>query len=59
MKCEILFCHNDATARFTAPRLKPRFAICQKCLDEQLAWAKPYRKVVGSVRVEVVAPSRL
>lgn len=55
MKCEILFCQNDATSRFTAPRLKPRFSICQKCLDEQLVWAAPYRKTLGAVSVEAIA----
>ena len=52
MKCEILFCENEASAKFTAPSLKPQFAICQKCLEEQLAWSTPYRKRPGSVRVE-------
>jgi hypothetical protein len=55
MKCEILFCQNDAVARFTAPMLKPRFAICQKCLDEQVAWSAPHRKTLGAVRIEAIA----
>jgi hypothetical protein len=55
MKCEILFCQNEATARFTAPTLKPRFAICKDCLDEQLSWSAPHRKALGAVRVEAIA----
>lgn len=55
MECEILFCQNEATARFTAPRLKPQFAICPKCLEEMLAWSAPYRKRPGAVRVEAIA----
>lgn len=63
MKCECLNdryepnqksirCLNEAVARFTAPRLKPRFFICQEHLDRQLAWAKPYRQQAGRVIVE-------
>jgi hypothetical protein len=57
MKCEMLFCQNRASARFTAPTLKPGFAICQKCLDEQLAWSAPHRKTMGAVRVDALRGS--
>jgi hypothetical protein len=52
MKCECLFCDALATARFTAPRLRPRFLICESHLQDQLAWAEPYRQTVGRVVVE-------
>ncbi len=55
MKCECLFCQQPAIARFTAPRLKPRFLICEEHLESQLAWAEPYRRVPGQVRVEMLA----
>ena len=52
MKCECLFCQDMSVARFTAPKLKPRFFICEAHLASQLAWAKLYRQQVGSVVVE-------
>lgn len=52
MQCECLFCEAPATARFTAPRLKPRFLICEEHLEQQLAWAEPYRRTLGRVVVE-------
>lgn len=52
MQCECLFCPNTAIARFTAPRLKPRFLICEADLEKQLAWAEPYRQTPGRVVVE-------
>ena len=55
MKCECLFCPNEAVARFTAPRLKPRFLICEADLKRQLEWAAPYRRVVGQVCVEMLS----
>lgn len=53
--CECLFCDEPAIARFTAPRLKPRFLICEQHLEEQLAWAAPYRSAPGRVVVEAAA----
>jgi hypothetical protein len=55
MRCECLFCENEAVARFTAPRLKPRFLICEADLEKQLAWAEPYRRIPGQVRVERIS----
>lgn len=52
MKCECLFCDKDAVARFTAPRLKPAFLICEECLEKQIAWAEPYRTQPGRVVVD-------
>lgn len=52
MKCECLFCDAPAVARLTAPRLKPRFLICEDDLTEQLAWASVYRATPGRVVVE-------
>ncbi len=54
MRCECLFCPNEAVARFTAPRLKPRFLICEADLERQLEWAAPYRRVPGMVVVEAL-----
>jgi hypothetical protein len=51
-KCECLFCDRPATARFTAPRHKPRFLICDEHLPEMLAWAAPFRRIPGAVAVE-------
>jgi hypothetical protein len=51
--CECLFCDSPATARLTAPHLKPRFFICEAHLAEQLKWAAPYRNILGAVTVEV------
>lgn len=52
MKCECLFCQNEAIARFTAPSLKPRFLICEDHLERQLEWAKPYRRIPNQVVIE-------
>jgi hypothetical protein len=52
MRCECLFCDDVAIARFTAPRLKPRFLICEQHLEENLAAAAPYRRTPGRVVVE-------
>lgn len=54
MKCECLFCDNDAAARFTAPRHKPQTLVCEMHLEEMLTWAAPYRKTLGRVTVEPV-----
>lgn len=51
-ECEILFCHRPATARFTAPHLKPRHFVCDEHLEEQLKWAEPWRRTLGLVVVE-------
>lgn len=54
--CECLFCDKPATARFSAPLLKPRFLICDEHLESQLAWAAKYRRAPGRVIVERIAP---
>lgn len=54
MKCECLFCQNDATARLTVPQHKPRTLVCEEHLEAQLAWAAPYRTVPGRVQIERV-----
>jgi hypothetical protein len=51
-ECEHLFCFNAATARFTAPRHKPRVLLCEEHLSELLQWAEPFRATPGRVVVE-------
>lgn len=54
MTCECLFCDQPAIARFTAPRLQPRFLICEAHLAAQLKWSEPYRRTPGRVLVEPI-----
>ncbi len=52
MKCEHLFCDNEAVARLTVPHLKARQGICAEHLKETLEWAARWRKIPGAVQVE-------
>lgn len=55
IECECLFCYKPATARLTAPRIKPRVFMCDTHLAETLVWAEPYRKMPGRVLIEPLA----
>lgn len=55
MRCEYLFCYENACTRLTAPTLKPRCLLCEKHLAELLADVARYRRWPGLVAVEPVS----